>query len=170
MDGFVRSLSSFASACRQDLSGFRAQEQSLNMNFKALKLTIKRLEQGPGRSRAANPPHPLAKSHPRSIPDKQKLPPLEAVSRRRLDLQPVPFLVRSYAMRAQPCRAAARLYRPKARERIEEERLDLIDEYVNFHSPETAVMLDGQIDPALRVGPFHPNELKWNGQIPLSVY
>jgi hypothetical protein len=65
--------------------------------------------------------------------------------------------------------AAVRLYRPKARDRIQEDRLELIDDYVRYPSDEGALVLDGKIDPVLRVGSFHPNEMKWNGVIPIAV-
>jgi hypothetical protein len=56
-----------------------------------------------------------------------------------------------------------------ARARIEEDRLDLVTEYMNWPSEEMAMELDGLVDPGLRVGNFHPRELKWAGNVPISV-
>jgi hypothetical protein len=46
------------------------------------------------------------------------------------------------------------MYRPKARTLIEDERLELIDEYASYLNEEGALLFDGRIDPVLRVGNF----------------
>jgi hypothetical protein len=169
MERFVHGLSSFSRACRADLTGFHVQEESLNATFRNLQRAIKYTLLGSQRPRRIDPGRSLSKLPQRFHAETSKLPPLEKATQRRSELQPVPFPVRSYALRAQQCRAAIRLYRPKARERIAEDRLELIDEYVNHPRPEVALMLDGDVDPALRVGNFHPNELKWNGPMSLEI-
>jgi hypothetical protein len=121
--------------------------------------------------RGAQKPKPVDGIH---SPDKSRL-------RRRLPLpplgrpasashlEPAPFPVRHYALPAQPCTAAARLYRPKAREQIQEDRFEMIDEYIIYPSPEGALELNGMVDPVLRVGTFAPDEMKWQGRVPMTV-
>jgi hypothetical protein len=170
MDRFVHGLSNFAGACRADLTGFHVQEESLDAAFRGLQHSVKHSLLGSTRPPPIDATRTAVKSHRRRAPPDPGLPvPAGPQIARRGPLQPMAFPVRSYALRVQPCMAAVRLYRPKARERIEGDRLDLIDEYAAYPTPEVAQLLDGKIDPALRVGSFHADELRWNGRVPVDV-
>jgi len=174
MEKFVRGLGSFATACREDLSGFKFKEQFLDLSFKDLQESVKLSIRCAQKPKPADPGNSAMKSRyklhpderPLPLPPLQKRPPRESNS---IHLEPVPFPVRHYAMRAQPCQAASRIYRPKARERLQEDRLEMIDEYIKFPNPEGALELDGGVDPVLRVGTFQPDEMKWNGRIPTNA-
>jgi hypothetical protein len=174
MRRFVRGLGRFADRCREDLSGFRFKEQFLDVSFKDLQQDAKRSIRSAQKPKPVGGAQSAMKSRLRLHAGEQRLrlPPL---GRRRpestsaVQLEPAPFPVRHYALPAQPCAAAARLYRPKARERIEEDRFEMIDEYVRYPNPEGALELDGRIDPVLRVGTFAPDEMKWNGRVPMSL-
>ncbi|OHT16871.1 hypothetical protein TRFO_41499 [Tritrichomonas foetus] len=76
-------------------------------------------------------------------------------------LRPVPFPTRYYALRAQPCKAAKRLYQPRALMQRQEERLEQIDEYMKYPNEERASNLDGRVDPVLHIGTFAPDEFQW---------
>jgi hypothetical protein len=169
MERFVRNLSTFATTCRQDLTGFHVQEERLNAGYKKLKRSVKESLMGSSKPPRVDPAHSAVRTQPRMRRNEQRtiLPPLQ--KRANSDLQPSPFPVRSYALPAQPCQAAARMYRPKARALIEDERLELIDEYVSHPSEEGALLLDGRIDPILRVGDFSVHEMRWKGRVPTAV-
>jgi hypothetical protein len=166
MERWIRGLSTFAGVCRDDVSELRVHEQSLDDNYTELKhevkLTIRGLMKPPDR-----PSRHIEPARARARP----LPPLrESVAPRPAPLLPAPFPVRHYSMRVQPCRAAVRIFRPKARERLREDRLEVIDDYLQYPTAEGAERLDGRIDPILRVGRFNPNEMKWNGTVPTNVW
>lgn len=175
MRRFISGLSKFAGVCRSDITDMRYQEKTLDKSFRALQLNVKRKIMGATKPQTRNKPYisPL-EMRQRLHPDERKLPlpPLEDRVTQSADdsqLRPMPFPLRHYALRAQPCRAATRLYRPRAKQTLEEERFEMIDEYVKYPSQEGALMLDGRIDPVLHVGVFNKNEFKWNGKIPTQV-
>jgi hypothetical protein len=174
MRTFVRGLGRFADRCREDLSGFRFKEQFLDVNFKDLQQDVKRSLLGAPKPKPVDGCQSAVQSRLRLRPDGRRLPlpPLGGEAPRlasATQLEPAPFPVRHYALPAHPCTAAARLYRPKARERMLEDRFEMIDEYIKYPSPDGALELDGRIDPVLRVGAFAPDEMKWNGRVPISV-
>jgi hypothetical protein len=168
MDRFVRGLSGFATSCRRDLTGFHIQEESLNAGFKVLRETVRQSLLESSKPKAFDPTHSGVRTQSKGRrPQGPIVPQLQ--TRPVSHIQPLPFPIRGYALQAHPCMAASRLYRPRVREVQEEDRLELIDEYIKYPSVEGALLLDGKIDPALKVGNFDPNELKWNGSVPVTV-
>jgi hypothetical protein len=165
MERFVRGLSSFANSCRQDLTSFHVQEESLNAGFRVLKHSVKQSLLGSPKPKAVDPRNSAVRSRSRTVKDDQKLrlPSLEVEIKAQPALQPLPFPVRRYALPSQPCKPALRLFQPKVG------ILELIDEYLKYPNPEGALLLDGTIDPVLRVGAFNPNELKWNEKVPVTI-
>lgn len=175
MRRFITGLSKFAVVCRTDITDMRHQEKTLDRSFKDLQLNVKRKIMGATKTHTGQKTHisPL-QLRQRLHPDERKLPlpPAEervTQSANDSQLRPMPFPLRHYALRAQPCRAATRLYKPKAKQMLEEERFEMIDDYVRYPSEEGALMLDGRIDPVLHVGVFNKNEFKWNGKITTQV-
>jgi len=169
MQRFIRDLSTFANICLHDLSGFRHQEEKLDDHFTDLQVEVKQSMRGPPKQvRKLGQVEPVrASSKPVRL---DPLPPLHKLPGEPTVLIPAPFPVRHYSLRAQPCRAAVRIFRPKARDRIREDRLEVIDEYLQYPSADGAQQLDGRIDPILRVGNVNPNDMKWNGRVPVNVW
>jgi len=174
---FIGGLSTFVGVCQGDISSMRGQERSLQTSYRALESSVQRSLLGASKGQSAKAHVSPLELRTRLRPDEQRLrlPPLEArtvPSAPSVDvsqLHPMPFPVRHYAMRAVPCPAAARFYRPRARVALQEERFEVIDDYLRFPNEGDARRLDGQIDPVLHVGSFGPNEFKWSGKVPTQV-
>jgi hypothetical protein len=166
MERFIRDLSTFASVYRSDLTTFHVKEESFDARFRQLQRTVKGSIQSVKRPKAVDPPAAVRSGQAPPANGRRSAPPaLARAGGACAQLAPMPYPVRLYALPAQPSRAAGRIYRPRAREGIDGARLDLIDEFVNYPTPEGARLLDGRIDPALRVGDFSANELRWNGSV-----
>ena len=185
MRRFLKGLSKATKVARSDIVYMREQERALNMNYLSLQSTMRRSLMSVQRPKALNrdfvsPVYvpATAKSAIESHADTQQIQQMEReepkgrkerVRSMITMLRPVPFPLRQYAMRAHPSKAPERIYRSKARENLREERLDMIDDYLNYHHEELRDMLDGTVDPVLHVGTFPEEEIKWNGKIPIQV-
>jgi hypothetical protein len=68
-------------------------------------------------------------------------------------------------MKAHPCQIARRFYQPRAKDRLNDDRFELIDDYLTYPTDDGAAVLDGKVDPVLHVGGFGPNELQWRSPV-----
>ena len=175
MRRFISGLAGFARVCRSDVSNMRQQERTLARDYMSLQTSVKKtlVWQKPKLTTKefVTPMATRARTQieeekePRSSDTSAtELAPTRRTHSLSVLANPMAFPVRHYGMRAQPCKAAERIYRSKARESLREERIDMIDEYLNWHTPEIAAQLDGTIDPVLHVGKFEKNELRWKGE------
>ena len=177
MRRFISGLAGFARVCRSDLSNMRQQERTLARDYRSLQTSVKKtLVWSKPKLSTKELIAPMALRAKTQVSEEKPCRSNEPISegvdlstRQRTNsmsvlAHPMPFPVRHYGMRAQPCKAAERIYRSKAREALREERIDMIDEYLNWHTPEIAEQLDGSVDPVLHVGNFESNELKWKGE------
>ena len=168
---FLRNLNDFAAVCKNDLTEMRLKEQNLNNNFKDLQIGVKRSIVSTKPKIAKPYESPLAMRR-RLFPSEQPLP-LPPIKKRQaqsdMALRPMTFPTRYYALKVQPCQAAKRFYRPKALLQRQEEKLEQIDEFIKYPSPEGAADLDGKIDPALHIGTFDNDEYKWSSPIGTQV-
>ena len=159
---FLRNLNDFAAVCKNDLTEMRLKEQNLNNNFKDLQIGVKRSIVSTKPKIAKPYESPLAMRR-RLFPSEQPLP-LPPIKKRQaqsdMALRPAPFPTRHYALKAQPCQAAKRFYRPKALLQRQEEKLEQIDNYMNNPSAETAAYLNGSVDQNLHIGTFNADEFK----------
>jgi hypothetical protein len=162
MKRFLHGMSDFGRTCRSDLTDFHTQERFLDDNYKAIKRQIT------DSMREPPPPKPLRASvpamRPRRLPVAPIVPTAPAFADRKI-LVPAPFPLRHYALRPQPCRQAARIFRPKAQNAIWDDRFELIDDYLLWPTEHVASVLDGTIDPILHVGEFTPDDFKWRASV-----
>lgn len=167
MQKFISELSEFAGVCKTDLSGMRDKEKSLDNNFKSLQGGVKKSILNANRPNFTKNQMSAMKQRHRLHPDERPLPrPTFSEDNETVEeesMKPMPFPTRHYALRAQPSKIPERFYKPKAREQLQEDRLELIDEYMKYPTPNIAKNLDGRVDPVLHVGVFDPNELHWTG-------
>lgn len=164
---FLHNLNDFASVCKSDLTEMRLKEQNLDNNFKDLQTGVKSSLLYRNQKVSKVYESPLAMRR-RLFPSERPLP-LPPIKKRQaqsdMALRPAPFPTRHYALKARPCEAAKRFYRPKALLQRQEEKLEQIDDFMKCPSPEIAASLNGTVDPALHIGTFNDSELKWSEPI-----
>ena len=163
IEKFLRGLNNFAAICRDDLTGVKTREEDLDGSFRQIQADLKRRMTAEKPKARATPSVISRRGGGKIIVPKKN--DIKNGANTDLSLRPVPFPTRYYALRAQPCRAASRLYRPKALETRNNERLEQIDEYMKFPTEEKAEELDGKVDPVLHVGNFNSDQIRWRSQI-----
>lgn len=169
---FLQNLDNFATICKDDLSEMRSKEHNLNSSFRYLQSDVKRSilhsKDIPKSNKVYESPLAMRR---RLFPDQIKLrpPPNMRKAQSNIALRPVPYPTRFYALRAQPSKAARRLYQPKALLQRQEEKLEEVDECLKYPTPEKALSLDGHVDPVLHVGTFAVEEYQWATPLKINV-
>jgi len=159
MERFVGDLSHFAEQCKGDILYYRKNGEKLDDQFKTLQKDVKKtfMENNQVPQKIVK-----AKSPPKRIKHQTfvEKPPNTQQERKSSMIFPAPFPVKHYAFPIPSNIGAKRFYKPKAKEWIMEQNMDLLDDISRTQDKSLLQVIGGQIDPSLHIGSFHPSEMK----------